>query len=228
MADLSVRIDFREVELGSQQEILKACVESKYVDEYEIVNTDEDAVGSGLEVGDIIIDEEVCIERKSPSDFVVSMKEGHLEDQLARMYERYDHVFVLVSGTFAETARVPHSRIKPQAVRAFVASMAVRWDTTPLFCGDERRLAFTAIDLGRKVKEPLERRPGKPQIDVNDDLSPVGKAAMLADGIGPETAERVEQRFLTVGELCGASEDKLAEIEGIGPKTARKISRVLQ
>jgi len=225
MAELFAEIDFREVELGSQKEILKACVESDHVLEHDVVENDEDAKGSGLEIGDIIFNDTVCIERKEPSDFVESMKSGHLEDQLNRMHREYDHVHVLVSGTLYDTMHLPHSRINPEAVRAFVASLSVRWQTTPMFCGSERELAFMAIDMGRKAFEPLRRTPGRPEISIDKDLGPVGQAAMIADDIGPKMAKRIEDsgEFWTVSDLCEASLDQLTSVDGIGPKTASKI-----
>lgn len=228
MAELFAEIDFREVELGSQKEILKACVESEHVAEYDIVAEDEDAETSGLAVGDIVFNDTVCIERKSPSDFVSSMKSGHLEEQLQDMYEEYDHVHVLVSGDQGDLYTT-QSRIPDKAIRAFVASMSVRWDTPPLFCGDERGLAFMAIDVARKAFEPLKRHPGKPQVQVDKDLGPVGQAAMISDDIGPKTAENIEDcgKFWTVSDLCEASMEDLTEVEGIGPKTASKLKSKL-
>lgn len=224
MAELFVEIDFREVALGDQKEILKAAVESDHVFEYEVVESDDEADGSGLDVGDIIINDTICIERKAPGDFVQSMTNGHLEDQIHRMYQEYDHVHVLVSGTY-DDLKATRSNVPFKAIRAFVASLSVRWQVTPIFCSDEQELAFTAIDLGRKVTEPMKRRPGKPDIEVDNDLGPVGQAAMLSDDVGPKMAERIQehQKFWTVKDLCEADVGDLTEIEGIGPKTATKI-----
>lgn len=228
MAELYAQIDFREVKLGSQKEILKACVESEHVEDYEVVAEDEGE--SGLAVGDIVFNDTVAIERKAPTDFVESMKSGHLEDQLDRMYEEYDHVYVLVSGSAHETMNLPRSNVPEKAIRAFRASMAVRWQTPPMFCEDERDLAFTAIDVARKAFEPLKRHPGRPEVEVDDELGPVGQAVMISDDIGPEMAKRIEDsgEFWTVGDLCSASMDELTEIEGIGPKTASKVKSKLQ
>jgi Fanconi anemia group M protein len=226
MSNLHLEIDFREVELGSQKEILKAAVESENVADYEIVESDDDAKTSGMAVGDIVINDTVCIERKAPGDFIESMMEGHLEDQVDRMHAEYDHVHVLVSGSYSDL-KATRSNVSWNAVRAFIASLSVRWQTTPLFCGNERELAFTAIDLGRKVTEPLERHPGKPAIQVDDELGPVGKAAMIVPDIGPKTAEKIQDSYWTVSDLCEASVDELSEIEGIGPKTATKLKSVL-
>lgn len=228
MVELFAEIDFREVELGQQKEILKACVESEHVANYEVVADDENAESSGLAVGDIIFNEMVCIERKSPGDFVSSMLKGHLEDQVDRMYQEYDHVHVLVSGSKKDLYGT-RSQVNENAIRAFTASLSVRWQVTPHFCDDERELAMTAIDLGRKAIEPLKRHPGKPAIDVDQDLTPVGQAAMIADNIGPKTAEKIEESdlFWTVSDLCAANVDELTEIDGIGPKTATQLKSKL-
>jgi Fanconi anemia group M protein len=228
MSELYAKIDFRELELGTQKELLKACVASDYVEDQEVVESDEEAATSGLNVGDIVFNDTVCIERKEPSDFIESMKSGHLEDQLQRMYEEYNNVHVLVSGTMEEVLSPSYSNINRNAVRAFIASLSVRWQTPPLFCGDETTLAFTAIDMARKSFEPLKRHPGQPDIDVEDELNSVGKVVMTVDGIGRETAKDVGEEFWTVQDVCQASLSDLQEIDGIGPKTASKISSQLQ
>jgi len=226
MAELYMEIDFREVKMGSQKEILKAAVESDHVVDYDVVEQGDS--GSGMDVGDIIINDTVCIERKAPDDFIQSMTSGHLEDQIARMHQEYDHVYVLVSGTY-DDLRMSRSNVPWPAIRAFVTSLTVRWQTPPLFCSDERQLALTAIDLGRKVTEPMKRHPGKPDIDVDSDLGPVGQAAMLADDIGAKTAEDIQEsgKFFTVKDLCEANVEDLTQIDGIGPKTATKIKSKL-
>lgn len=221
MTELFAEIDFREVELGPQKEILKAAVESEHVVEHDVKD---------LEDGDIVFNDVVCIERKRPGDFISSMKSGHLEDQVMSMYDSYDHVYVLVSGNMDDLRYRQHTKMNWDAVRAFIASLSVRWQVTPLLCGDERNLAFTAIDLARKSFEPLERQPGSPDVQIETDLGPVGQAALLADDVGPETARRIEEcdSFWKVSDLCSASVQDLSEIDGIGPKTASKIKGRLQ
>jgi ERCC4-type nuclease len=221
---LFVEVDFREVKLGSQKEILKVCIESKYVDEYDIVADGNGDGKTGLAVGDIVVDDTVCIERKSPSDFINSFTSGHLEEQIADMYNEYDHAHVLISGSMTELFRT-RSNVNRNAITAFVSSMSVRWQMTPLFCDTERQLAKTAIDLGRKAHEPLNRKPGSPDIDVDHELDTVGKAVMLTDGIGADTAKKIQSsdKFMLVRDLCSASVEDFKKIDGIGQKTAKKL-----
>lgn len=214
MSGLYVEVDFRETELRQEKEILTELVESKYVEDYEVAD---------LEVGDIIIDDIVCIERKTISDFVGSMQNGHLEDQIDRMYDQYDHVYLLVSGDMKDFGLMKHSKVNPNALLAFTASLAVRWQTPPIFCSTETLLAREAIDLGRKVQEPVKRTPIKPQLEVKNDLGQVGKVLMTVDGIGYETAKAIESEVWTVRELLDTDKETLQNVDGVGPKTAAKI-----
>jgi len=51
-----------------------------------------------LPIGDFLYGN-ICIERKSISDFVTSLRAGHLDKQLMQMEENYEKNFLLISGT---------------------------------------------------------------------------------------------------------------------------------
>lgn len=219
MATVEVMMDIREV--TNYPELTEYADRNEYIEGYSV---------EMMEIGDFIIDRNVIVEHKSVGDFVESMKSGHLEDQIERMYMGYDNVHVLVSGDMEDFDGLYWSGMPDKAVKGFIGSLAMRWDVTPLFCSNIENVLYESVVLGRKAKEPIERTPTGPSVSLKDDMNPVEEALMLVDGISTTIAERFDAhpRFNTVGEICNASVDELTEVEGIGGKTAENIKEKLQ
>lgn len=180
-----------------------------------------------LEIGDLIIDSEVCIERKTIGDFVDSMHSGHLEDQIHRMWMGFEYVHLLVAGNLDDFGDDYWSNTPPKAVRGFCASLSQRWDVTPLFCSTDEFLVDMAVRLGRKAKEPIERQPTGPSVSVKDEMDAVVQALMLVDGISTKRAETIAEHYDNVGAICQAEEEDLVGIPGVGGKTAQNIKEKL-
>lgn len=216
MAKVDVVLDIREI--TNYPELTDLASNNEYVEGYSV---------EMLEIGDFIIDKEVIVEHKSIGDFVESMKSGHLEDQIERMYMGYDHVKVLISGDMKDFENLYWSNMSEKAVKGYIGSLDMRWGVTPLFCSNITNVFYESVTLGRKAKEPLNRTPTGPSISLKDDMSPVEQALMMVDGISITLAERIDPHFDSIGEICQASEDDLTKIDGIGPKTAENIKTKL-
>lgn len=210
-------LDIREV--SNYPELTDLAEDNKKVNSYSV---------EMMEIGDFIIDREVIVEHKTPGDFVDSMKSGHLEDQIERMYMGFDHVKVLVSGNMEDFGSGYWSDMPAKPVKAFCASLSMRWQVTPLFCSNIENVFYEAVTLGRKAKEPLKRQPTGPSVSLKDDMSEVEQALMLVDGISTKLAERIDPHFDTIGELCQAEPEEFTHIEGVGGKTAENIKEKLK
>lgn len=217
MANVEVILDIREV--TNYPELTELASNNKYVESYSV---------EMLEIGDFIVDKNVIVEHKSIGDFIESMKSGHLEDQLERMYMGYDYVYILISGNMEDFDGLYWSGTPDKAVKGFIASLSMRWDVTPLFCSNISNVFYETVTLGRKAKEPMERTPTGPSVSLKDDMSSVEEALMLIDGISTTLAERVDPHFDTIGEICRSEADDLTKIDGIGPQTAQNIKEKLK
>ena len=68
-----------------------------------------------LTSGDYLIGAGVAVERKAATDFVISLMEGRLFDQLARMAIEHERAIILVEGNIYET----RSAISPEALDGY-------------------------------------------------------------------------------------------------------------
>ena len=177
-----------------------------------------------LSTGDLAIDS-VGIERKTLRDYVNSAmgrSGSDLTDQVRRMADAYDHAYVLLEGDFADLATL-RTAVSPESVRGSMASITARHEVPVVPCTDRTHLVDYAIRLGRKhVEEPSSRR--LPVGSVPSRREPTTKRIYgCIEGIGPELAATLYERYPTVETLLEANLEDLTEIEGIGEARARTI-----
>ncbi|ELY67518.1 ERCC4 domain-containing protein [Natrinema versiforme] len=177
-----------------------------------------------LATGDLAIDS-VGIERKTPRDYVTSaMGRGgsDLADQVERMAAAYDHSYVLLEGDFADLESL-RTNVSPASIRGSMASITARQGVPVIPCTDRTHLIDFAIRLGRKHAE----NPTNQQLPVGSVPSrrePTTKRMYgCIEGIGPELAATLYDRYPTVEALLEARIDELTGIDGIGPTRAETI-----
>ncbi|WP_222918077.1 ERCC4 domain-containing protein [Natrinema sp. SYSU A 869] len=177
-----------------------------------------------LQSGDLAIDS-VGFERKTLRDYVTSAMGRHgsdLSDQVERMAAAYDHSYVLLEGDFDDLESL-RTNVSPASIRGSMASITARQGVPVIPCTDRRQLIDFAIRLGRKhAEEPTNSQ--LPVGSVPSRREPTTKRMYgCIDGIGPEIAATLYDRYPTVEALLGASVDELVEIDGIGPTRAATI-----
>ena len=183
-----------------------------------------DVVLDRLPSGDIAIDS-VGIERKTPRDYVTTAmgRSGpDLEDQVGRLAASYDHAYVLLEGDFADCEAL-RTAVSPESIRGSMASITARHEVPVVPCTDLHRLVDFAIRLGRKhVEDPSSRR--LPVGAVPSRSEPTTKRMYgCIEGIGPELAAALYERYPTVESLLEADLEDLTRIDGIGEARAETI-----
>ncbi|SFB86730.1 ERCC4-type nuclease [Halobiforma haloterrestris] len=177
-----------------------------------------------LSAGDLVIGS-VGVERKTPRDYVstaMGRSGPALEDQVERLAAAYDHAYVLVEGEFRdfETLR---TGVSPASIRGSMASITARHGVPVVPCGDLDGLVDFAVRLGRKHVEDPSSRP-LPTGAIASSREPTTKRMYgCIEGIGPQLAATLYERYPTVEALLEADLAELTEIEGIGETRARTI-----
>ncbi|GAB3676594.1 ERCC4 domain-containing protein [Halopiger thermotolerans] len=177
-----------------------------------------------LPSGDIAIDS-IGFERKTPRDYVstaMGRSGPDLEEQVARMADSYDHSYVLLEGDFLDLESL-RTAVSPESIRGSMASITARHEVPVVPCTDRSRLVDFAIRLGRKhVEDPSSRR--LPVGAVASRREPTTKRMYgCIDGIGPELAATLYERYPTVESLLEADLEELTRIDGIGETRAETI-----
>lgn len=172
--------------------------------------------GTHLSEGDYIVADRICIERKSAGDFVSSLKDGRLWDQIARMRERYEVVVVLVEGK----PRFPEASLEG-AYAGIVRRGAslVRVADSEEAASFIRRLALQE-KKPKRSRRPRATRKWRGPDEVSEDM------LSAIHGISVSKAEDLLEHFGSLQKVAEADAKELQEVPGIGRKTAEEIASI--
>lgn len=176
-----------------------------------------------LKAGDYLV-RDVIIERKTISDFLASMVNKRLVNQLSKL-EEYEKRLLIIEG-FSEqelySDSLERKGINANAIRGFLLSIILKHKTPVLFTKNSEDTAkMIAVLAKRKEKESSikEKRKGN---NVKEQ-----KQLILEGfpGIGPKTAKKILEKFKNIKEFANASEQELEKVLG---KKAEKIKKIIE
>ena len=208
---LTIFVDPRETRSGVARFLAKAGVDLKL---------------QNLEIGDYVVSDRVCIERKSVIDFLDSLvnKRRNLLEQIHRLKSEYEKPLLVIEGESIYGQRNVH----PNVVRAVMATIAVDFSVPIIQTRDETDTASLIYVIAKR-----EQMPNKTEVN------PHGKkpSASLKEqqeyfisalsNIGIVTTRNLLRRFKTIERILTASKEELMEVEHVGEKTAEHIKAVL-
>ena len=172
-----------------------------------------------LVTGDYLINNEVLIERKTIADFAMSLVDGRLFPQAARLARSHHRALLLIEGPMP--AAMPD--VHPHARDGALASLAAMWRLPVLHS--------TGPDHSLRLLQCLADQSGTPQDRIlrRYDRKPkrlASKRLYLLQGlpgVGPALAHRLLCHFGSVERVITADAAALTEVRGLGPKKAARI-----
>lgn len=175
-----------------------------------------------LEIGDFVLSDRVVVERKSTADFVDSLIDGRLFDQLKEL-KAYPRPFLVLEGD----SLYGHRNISWEAILGAVAAVTVDHGIPVLQSKDAQDTARFLVAVAKREQHRENRklavRHGKP---LSDDDRQLYLLCGLP-GVSDVLARRLLERFGSVAAVFAAGVRELAEVEGLGPAKASEIRRVL-
>jgi len=173
-----------------------------------------------LDVGDFICSERACIERKAYSDFVGSIIDGRIFEQVANLKENFAVPVVIIEG-------YSYNRINDNALKAAIASLLVNYGVSLIASknpADTAKIIFWIAKKEQSAGKELVIKFGRKPKDVKRlKESVVGSLP----GVSVVLAKRLLEKFGNVEKIFAASESELQLVEGIGEKLAKKIKKAL-
>lgn len=175
-----------------------------------------------LETGDVILHGFLAVERKTAADFAVSLKDGRLFDQIARLSDDYQDVAVLLEGDFTREAV---GEMDGRALRGALLSLQMDWHLPVLRSrdvGDSARTIGQLLAWAEKRFHPsrLPRNRGPRGLAA---ANPVEAMLLALPGIGPARAKVLAEAYPDMGALLLASPKDLVQLDGIGSDGAGRL-----
>lgn len=177
-----------------------------------------------IDVADFILSEDTAVERKSAGDFVDSIIDNRLFDQLQDLND-YRKPVLLIEGRNIYSQR----NIDEKAVRGALSSIALDYGIPIIWSKDEE-------DTSRILMQIAE----KEQIEKEKDVQVRGNASgrtlkqqkefIVAGlpGVNTKIARRLLDEFGNIDSIFSATEEELQEVEGLGEKKASSIRSILE
>lgn len=178
------------------------------------------AVGR-LAVGDIEIEGDVTIERKTVSDFVASLRDGRLRAQAYALGGYAWRRLLIVEGRDVTDWMAVH----PNSLRNMLLSLLVGYRVPLLRTDDVEETAEVIAILARHAARRGASRYG----DTKKAAPRVPRARVAAEmlgaipGVGDRRASQLLTHFGSVQSVLAADEKELRDADGIGRATARAV-----
>lgn len=187
----------------------------------ELLELNTDIRLETLSTADYILSNKVGVEFKTQQDFVDSLLDGRLLDQVSRLKENFARPILVIEGTGSlYTVRNVH----PNAIRGTLAAITVSQGIPILFTSDAKDTAELLYTIAKREQEttPQEFSPhaSRKPMSLKESQEYIISAF---PNIGPNLAKQLLRQFKSVRNVINASETELASIEGIGVKKAKGI-----
>jgi len=209
--EVKVFVDYREKSSGIAKELLELGIK---VDMQK------------LEVGDYILSSRCGIEIKKVPDFVDSIIDGRLLQQIRDLKHNFERPLLIIEG---EENIYSARNIHANAIRGMLSTITVSYGIPILQTKNFKETATLIAVIAKREQEETtsyfnphgEKKP----LTVKEQQEYIVSAF---PNIGTTLAKPILQKFKTIKDFCSASENDLKEIDLIGPKKAKAIKEILE
>jgi Fanconi anemia group M protein len=177
-----------------------------------------------LDVGDYLLGLQTVVERKSTSDFVASIIDRRLFNQIERMKATFGEPLLIIEGPDP----LDDPGLHPNALRGALSYVQVLQRIPIIRTRDAEDTAAFLHTMGRHVQHglgyeiSLHRKP-----KASDPAAQQEYVAAAIPGIGPKLARALLARFGTLEALFCATKDDLVSVSGVGEVTAERFRALL-
>lgn len=197
---LEILIDDREIELIKTFNLLELSTPIKI---------------QRLEIGDLVCGNAV-IERKEGNDFVMSLMDGRLVEQINNMQTNFSKCCIVIYGDILGS----QSEIRHKSIIGMIASICTRTNVNIVMFSDIQSLTYFCYQFLIKANDNKLFK----QTQLKKSNLPLNvKILTQIDGIGYKQALNLISKFGSVKDVLLANSEQLRQLDGIGKKTAEKI-----
>jgi len=179
-----------------------------------------------LDVGDYVLSDRVCVERKTTDDFLDTLfgADRSLFEQIIAMKHAYMRPLLFIEGDGLYTKR----RISPGVIHGVLASIAVDYGVPVLFTANEAETASFLYSIARREQSERKRSVNPHARKASHTLAERQEYLVSAiSEVGPVISKNLLRRFGSVKSIVNASKEELMEVDKVGEKTAAKIREIM-
>lgn len=179
-----------------------------------------------LDVGDFILSDRICVERKTVEDFLQSIIDKRLLSQAGELSRNFEIPILVIEG---EKDLYSLREIHPNAIRGAIASLAIDFGISIIPTKDEEDTAHLLYIIAKREQEERGR-----EIPLRGEKKPLlleEKQRYVIESfpnISAVLAKRLLEKFGSVYNVMNASKKELMNLEGIGEGKAEEIVKIIR
>ncbi len=179
----------------------------------EIIKLGLNVSFENLKVADYIV-KNVAIERKTVDDFISSMKNRRLLNQLQEL-QQYEKKLLIIEGIDEQdlyTDSIEDIGMNPNSVRGFLLSILLSHNIPIIFTKnyeDTAKFIYLIANKKKNAESPLNIK--KKSFNSKEQLQFIIEAF---PNIGPKTAKKLLEEFKSIKEIINSSEEDLKKAIG--------------
>jgi len=177
-----------------------------------------------LTYGDFLVSDRVCIEKKLVKDFVQSITDKRLFQQLKQMKDNFERPILIIEGEESL-----YGRLQPNVIRGALSAIAIDLAIPIIWTRDVADTAGIVYWIARR-EQILEKR----NIVLRNKKVPEtteGQQEYLVSSLPDVSIIRAKallKHFKSPQNIFNASVKELQEVKGIGKKITQKIKKVIE
>ncbi|MBR9678947.1 MAG: hypothetical protein GON13_01655 [Nanoarchaeota archaeon] len=177
-----------------------------------------------LEVGDYILTDKICCERKSVNDFVNSILDNRLFKQAHNLLQNYEKPFIIIEGS--ENIYAVRN-IHPNAIRGAMLSITLDMKIPIIFTKNHHDTASmfeTILKRERKQKQLVSLRGERKPLTDKELMEFI---ITSLPHVGRKTAQNLLNHFKTVKKIINSSPEELINVEGVGKIMSERFQNII-
>lgn len=175
-----------------------------------------------LPVGDYIISDRICIERKTTADFESSLMNGRMFEQVARLKGAYERPMLLIEGSREGF------RLQQKVILGAIVSMYIDSNVQVLLSEGIEDTADILLSIARHEQLERSRAPSlKGGMHAYTDSEYQEYIVGNMPGVGPKLARALLSHFGSISNIANSDIEELQKVDKIGKTKANRILEIL-
>jgi ERCC4-related helicase/DNA uptake protein ComE-like DNA-binding protein len=175
-----------------------------------------------LESADYIVSGKVGIEMKKVPDFVSSIIDGRLLEQVRELRKNFEKAVLIIEG---EEDIYSIRNVHANAIRGMLSCIVLDFQVPVLYTKNSQDTASLLAVMAKREQNkdsdfsyhPIKPKTSKQQLEFIISSFPT---------VGVNTAKILLENFHTIQNIINATQEELESIKGIGKKTSEKIIKI--
>ena len=181
-----------------------------------------------LQVGDYLLGNSICIERKEGNDFLQSIRDRRIWEQASNLTQ-YDHpIICIITGDIWRDFYFSNSDWIHKSYLGAIASLAGSYGISVLTFQTDSDFVDFVVQIEKQITSDKTSSRPKPFMRKCKSITDRKENCLSAiEGVSIITAQKLLNKFGSINAIANAKEEDFEDIERLGSKTISKIKETL-